>query len=116
LAIITFDAPGVQGAEVIGVQGIGVSTPIAALVADATAGLLMLEHMPNGRMLTKGLWSMMLAAGLFEVSTRFSGSTTSLLGAAPKLHCSVAPMQTFSGIVNSCAGAFRRRRPRPSAR
>lgn len=38
LAIITVALPGVQGAAVIGVQGIGVSTPSAAAVADATAG------------------------------------------------------------------------------
>jgi hypothetical protein len=36
---------------------------------------------------------MMVAAGV-PVMVRFDGSTTSELGAAPKLHWSVAPMQT----------------------
>lgn len=39
LAIITVAHPGAQGAAIIGVQGIGVSTPRAAAVAAATAGL-----------------------------------------------------------------------------
>jgi hypothetical protein len=44
-------------------------------------------------MLTIGLLSMMLAAGV-PVSVLFSGSTTSVEGAAPKLHIIIAPMQT----------------------
>jgi hypothetical protein len=35
----------------------------------------------------------MLASGVL-VSVRLSGSTTSELGAAPKLHCNIAPMHT----------------------
>ena len=63
-------------------------------MAAATIGLAGLVHMPNGMMLTIGMWSMMLAAGTFVVITLFGGSTTSELGATPKLHCSIAPMQT----------------------
>lgn len=58
----TVGAPGTQGAEVLGTHGIGVKTPSAAAVAEATVGFAGLEHMPNGMMLTIGLWSMMLAA------------------------------------------------------
>jgi OOP family OmpA-OmpF porin len=94
LPIITFGTPGTHGAAVIGVQGIGVSTPIAAEVAAATAGLAMLWQAPNGGMLTNGLWSMMLAAGTLFVMTRLIGSTTSVLGAMPNWHCIIAPMQT----------------------
>ena len=75
-------------------QGMGVSTPSAAAVAAATVGLAGLLHMPNGMMLTIGLWSMMFAAGTNDVITLLTGRTTSELGATPKLHCSMAPMQT----------------------
>jgi hypothetical protein len=74
-------------------QGIGVNAPKAAAVADATVGFASDEHMPNGMMLTSGLLSMMFASGVL-VSVRLSGSTTSELGAAPKLHCNIAPMHT----------------------
>src|ERR1039457_3621718 len=94
LASITVGAPGAHGAVVLGMQGIGVSTPRAAAVAAATVGFAGLEHMPNGMMLTIGLLSMMFAAGTYDVITRLTGSTTMLLGATPKLHCSKAPMHT----------------------
>src|SRR5664279_3208202 len=94
LASITVGAPGAQGAVVAGMQGIGVSTPSAAAVAAATTGFDGLWHMPNGMMLTIGLLSMMLAAGTYEVITLLTGSTTSELGATPKVHCSAAPMHT----------------------
>jgi len=84
--------PGTQGPAGTGVQGIGVNTPSAAAVAEATAGLAMLVHTPKGRMFTKGIVSMMFATGV-EVSTRFVGSTTSDEGAAPKEHWSIAPIQ-----------------------
>jgi hypothetical protein len=77
--------PGIQGAEVMGMQGMGVSTPSAAAVAAATIGLETQLHMPNGNTLTMGTWSMMLAAGA-PVITRLAGSTVSTLGATPKLH------------------------------
>jgi hypothetical protein len=60
----TVGAPGAQGAGVTGMHGIGVSTPIAAEVADATVGLARLVHMPNGIMFTIGLLSIILAAGI----------------------------------------------------
>lgn len=90
----TVGAPTTQGAAVAGTQGIGVSTPIAAAVADATVGFAGDEHMPKGSMLTSGAWSMIVAAGIIVVVVRFVGSTARELGAAPKLHCSIAPMQT----------------------
>ncbi len=37
--IKTVGEPGTQGAGVTGTQGIGVKTPLAAAVADATVGL-----------------------------------------------------------------------------
>jgi hypothetical protein len=82
-------------------QGIGVKTPMAAAVAEATVGLARLVHMPNGMMLTMGLLSMMLAAGMLPVSILLIGRTTRVLGARPKLHCRVAPEQTCIGIFVS---------------
>ena len=78
--------PGIQGAGITGVQGIGVNTPKAAAVAAATAGLAGDLHMPNGKIFTKGLKSMMFAAGLLSHITRFAGKTTRLLGAMPIVH------------------------------
>ena len=75
-------------------QGIGVKTPSAAAVAAITIGFAKLLHIPNGRIFTMGLWSMMLAAGMLLVMTLFSGSTTKVEGASPNVHCNVAPMQT----------------------
>jgi hypothetical protein len=39
-----------------------------------------------------------LASGTTLVNTLFVGSTTSELGAIPKLHCIIAPMQTCIGM------------------
>lgn len=94
LPSITVGTPGTQGELVAGMHGTGVSTPRAAAVAAATIGLVGVVHMPKGKILTKGLWSMMLAAGIKLVITKFKGKTLKVLGARPKEHCSVAPVQT----------------------
>jgi hypothetical protein len=52
--IKVLDAPGDHGAVVIGMHGIGVSTPSAAAVAAATIGFAVDWHIPNGRILTMG--------------------------------------------------------------
>jgi hypothetical protein len=75
-------------------QGIGVNTPKAAVVAAATSGLEGDMHIPKGMILVIGMWSMMLASGIWFVNTLFVGRTTSELGAAPNVHCIIAPMQT----------------------
>ena len=90
----TVGDPGAHGAAVIGVHGIGVSTPSAAAVAAATVGLAIDMHMPNGKMLTNGLLSMMFAAGLFSIITRLVGSTVSVPGAAPNEQAIDADMMT----------------------
>lgn len=86
LPTITVGAPGIQGAGVTGMHGMGVSTPKAAAVAAATVGLAMLLHTPKGGIFTIGALSMMVAAGKPPAMVRFTGKTTSVLGAAPKLH------------------------------
>lgn len=68
LPIMTVEAPGAHGAGVTGTHGIGVRTPRAAAVAEATTGLVGLWHIPKGIMFTIGTWSMMLAAGMFTTN------------------------------------------------
>jgi hypothetical protein len=96
-AINTVGAPGAQGAGITGTQGMGVKTPRAAAVAEATVGFAIELHIPNGGTFTMGLLSMMLAAGV-PVRTHLSGNTTREDGAAPKLHCNIAPIQTCIAI------------------
>lgn len=88
---ITVEAPGAQGAAVTGTQGMGVNTPEAAAVAEATVGLEGEEHIPNGGMFTVGLLSMMLAAGVPPTLVLLAGNTLSALGAAPKVQAIMLP-------------------------
>ena len=46
--------PGDHAEVVTGMQGCGVSTPIAAAVAAATCGLACVWHIPKGAMFTIG--------------------------------------------------------------
>jgi len=92
--ISTVGTPGVHGAIVAGMHGIGVSTPRAAAVADATTGLARLIHIPNDMIFTMGTWSWMFAAGWSPARVRLVGSTTNELGAIPMLHWSIAPFVT----------------------
>ena len=50
----TVGAPGTHGAAVAGTHGIGVNTPLAADVAEATVGLAREVHMAKGGILTIG--------------------------------------------------------------
>jgi hypothetical protein len=92
--------PGTHGATVFGMQGMGVNTPRAAAVADATIGLASDRHTPKGGMFTIGLLSMMLAAGV-PIMVLLTGSTLSVLGATPKVHIIIEPVVTKSGITIS---------------
>jgi hypothetical protein len=84
--------PGVQGI-VTGTQGIGVSTPSAAAVADATVGFARDMHMPNGGILVIGTQSMILAAGAPAI-VLFVGRTERVEGAMPNEHIIMAPAVT----------------------
>jgi hypothetical protein len=97
LAIITVAEPGAHGAVVTGIQGMGVNTPIAADVADATIGLASDWHIPNGMIFAIGILSMMLAIGVV-VFTMFLGRTVRELGVVPKLHFSIAVLHTIDPI------------------
>lgn len=97
---MTFTCPGgAHGAVMTGTQGMGVNTPIAAEVADATVGLASDWHMPNGMMLDIGAMSMMLAISILPHLGRSGTVTINVDGAIPKLHCSIAPIHTKFPIV-----------------
>jgi len=96
--IFTVAEPGFHGDVVTGIQGWGVNTPNAAEVAAITCGLLGDMHMPKGATFFIGAKSIVVAAGTLFVATRFSGVTVNVLGAAPKLHISVAPEYTCDGM------------------
>ncbi len=51
----TVGAPTTQGADVVGMQGMGVNTPMAAAVAAATIGFAGDWHIPNGGMFMMGM-------------------------------------------------------------
>lgn len=91
--------PGVHGATIAGMQGIGVSTPIAADVAEATVGLLSDWHIPKGMIFTIGAKSMIVAFGLFCIIGLSGTVTINEDGAIPKEHFSVAPIQTYFAIL-----------------
>ena len=69
--------PGAHGAVMTGTQGIGVSAPIAAAVADATVGFASDLHIPKGIMLAIGIISIMVALGLFCIIGRIGFNTIS---------------------------------------
>ncbi len=89
--IRTVGEPGIQGAEVTGIHGIGVSTPRAAAVAEATCGLDKVVHIPNGMIFTIGLLSIIVAQGFEQPIALFSGRTPSCDGAIPKEQLHIAP-------------------------
>lgn len=91
--------PGIQGAVVIGIQGMGVNTPNAAAVAAATVGFAKELHIPKGIIFTIGLLSIIVAAGNLAVVTRFTGNTFSTDGATPKVQVICALVQAIFGIV-----------------
>lgn len=104
---MTLVAPGVHGDVVMGTQGMGVSTPMAAAVAEATCGLLGLEHIPKVGMLAIGANAWMLAAGVSHVTGVPVGKTLRTAGAMPNVHPIVAPVLTNGGITCDCTPAAR---------
>jgi hypothetical protein len=96
---VTSATPGTHGVG-NGVHGCGVSTPCAALVALATAGLVTVVHIPNGGRLTMAAQSAIVATGLPSASTCVAGKTLSADGAWPKLQIAVA-VETTNGAAMS---------------
>jgi hypothetical protein len=95
---VTVGDPGAHGATVFGTHGMGVSTPEAEAVADATVGFKRDEHMPNVGMFTMGAKSLMVAAGMFAHMMPVAGRTVSVPGVVPNGHIRLAPLTTRIGI------------------
>ncbi len=91
---MTVGLPGAHGAAVTGMHGMGVRTPNAAAVAAATVGLAMLIQTPKVGILTMGLLSMIVAAGILHPIVFAVGNTIKEAGAAPKEQLIIAPMTT----------------------
>jgi len=57
------------------------------------------EHMPKGKIFTIGAKSIIVAAGIILARTGVPlGMTSKELGAIPKEHCRMAPIQTCCGM------------------
>jgi hypothetical protein len=93
--------PEIHGAGVTGTQGIGVKTPSAAAVAAMTVGFAVLWHIANGVILTIGMESSSVAAGVPPTIVRLAGNTFSTPDAPPNEHCNVAPAHTCKFAINS---------------
>lgn len=96
--IVTTGEPGDQGAGMTGTHGIGVSTPCAAAVAEATCGFACVLHIPKGAMFVMGTLSMTVAVGCSSALDPLAGRTVSVEGALPWLHLSFAPFATSFGM------------------
>jgi hypothetical protein len=101
LSMSTVGQPGIHGI-VTGTQGMGVSTPRAAVVAAATVGLDTELHMPKGGMLATGLESMIVAAmGPPAMHGGPPGMTIRAEGATPKVQVIMAPITTKNPMLLS---------------
>ena len=71
-------------------QGIGVSLPCAAAVAEPVGGKETVRHRPKGRILYMETWSEMFPMGFPVMKTVRSGYTINLELPVPKVHFIVA--------------------------
>lgn len=83
---------------ITGIQGIGVNTPNAAAVAEATIGFAIELHMLNGRIFFIGILSIIVAIGIVD-KTLFSGVTINNDGDIPKEQVHIAPPHTRFPII-----------------
>ena len=91
LLTVTVGEPGAHGAGMTGTQAWG--APRAAM----TSGLVGAVHIPNGGMLAMGAKSIIVAAGVGAVTVG-ADVALNVEGAAPKLHCIIAPLTTSCPI------------------
>ena len=82
-SIIKSGLPGIHGVVTTGTQGAGVNTPMAAAVAEITAGLEGDEHMPKVEMLTPGAKSLTFNFGMFDKETILEGLAIKGQGLVP---------------------------------
>jgi hypothetical protein len=95
---VTVDEPGAH-ATVTGIHGVGVSTPLAADVADAVVGFVRDEHIPNVGIFVTGIASLILAAAILSAVT-VETVTNNVAGEAPKVQDILAVAATNCAIVN----------------
>ena len=88
-SINTLGEPGAHGKATAGTHGAGVKTPSAAAVAEATAGLDGVPHMPN----VMNSLSIIVAANRLQAKTVDCDSTMSGHGATPN-------EQTHSAVIS----------------
>lgn len=81
-----------------GVHGCGVSTPNAAAVAEATAGLLIEVHIPIGVIFVLGSQSLIVAAGFPSIRTLCWFVVFNIPVPMPIVQTVVAPVTTISPI------------------
>jgi hypothetical protein len=96
----TVGFPGIHGATVLGMHGIGVNTPLAEAVAEATVGFAKDWHIPKVAIFTIGLKSIIFAIGTPAQLIILSGNTVKEPGAIPKVHFNKAPLTTKNPIIN----------------
>ena len=84
----------IHGEVITGMQGIGVRTPIAAAVAVATIGFVIVLHIPKGLIFSKGAKSHIVAKGKPAIK-EVLGRTERTDGAFPKEHFKQAPHTTI---------------------
>lgn len=87
----TVNCAGIHAA-VTGVHGCGVSTPNAAAVAEATAGFVSDEHIPNGPMFANGAPSATTHAGTPPMRVVKLDVPLKTLGIVPNVHRVVPPV------------------------
>lgn len=95
----TVGEPGAHG-TVTGTHGVGVSTPLAAVVAAAVAGFVNDEHIPKVGILVTGIESRIFAAGFLSAVT-VAIVTNKATGETPKEHDMVAVAATNCPIFIS---------------
>jgi hypothetical protein len=86
--------PGIHGVVIAGMQGAGVGTPMAAAVAEMTAGFMGDEHMPKDEILVPGAKSLIFSFGMFDKNTFREGFAINGHGAIPKEQVIIAPEVT----------------------
>ena len=103
---VTLAAGGAQGAGTTGMQGIGVSTPIAADVAAETCGFDIDVHIAKGMMLVIGTIMFVVRTGMFIELAWFIGTTDTGDGAVPNEHWQVVPCVTSIGMAVHLSRSF----------
>ena len=89
-------------------QGMGVKTPKAAMVAAKVGGYAKEAQTPKGIIFKRGMLSNIFAIGKAEDNTILAGRTLKTEGAAPKGHWQTpvkAPLQVIQISLKAISGA-----------